>query len=74
MTRKEYYEKNKEKILLQCKLYRLNNAEAVKKTRQKTYQKNKDKINAYKKTWYLKNIEKIKEKKKIWITLKTLKN
>ena len=66
MTRKEYYEKNKEKILLQCKLYRLNNAEAVKKSRKKTYQKNKDKINAYKKTWYLKNIEKIKEKKKIY--------
>ena len=64
--RKEYYKKNREKVLAYQRLYRLNNKEAVKISRQKTYLKHKDKINAYKKQWYLKNFERIKEKKKIY--------
>ena len=75
-TKKEYYEKNKEKNKEHYKEYRDNNKDKAKeyqkeyrdnnKDKRKEYQKeyrdnNKDKAKEYKKEWYEKNKEKIKE-------------
>jgi hypothetical protein len=51
---KEYYEKNKEKILLKQKAYKEKNKEKILKDKKKYREENKDKIKDYAKT-YLKN-------------------
>jgi len=58
---KKYYQKNRLKILIKIKEYRLNNKEKKKLIDKKYYENNKEKINEKKKQYYLKNIEKIKE-------------
>lgn len=62
-TRKEYYEKNKEKDNLTSKEYRLNNLETVTKYYKEYYQENKISILQEKKEYYLKNKDTINEKK-----------
>ena len=51
---KEYYEKNKEKILLRQKAYKEKNKEKILKDKKKYREENKDKIKEYAKI-YLKN-------------------
>jgi len=61
---KEYYLKNKDKILEQQKKYKLKNKEKLIEYRREYYLKNKEKRNEYKKEYCLKNKEKISESKK----------
>ena len=57
---KEYYLKNKERLLEQHKVYYLKNKEYKKKQMNEYYLKNKEK----KKEYYLKNIEHIREQRR----------
>jgi hypothetical protein len=52
---KEYYLKNKEKILKQAEEYRKNNSNKIKISNKKTYLKNREKYNEKKKKHYVKN-------------------
>ena len=47
MHNKEYYEQNKEKVLIQKKEYREQNKEKLRIQRKEYYEQNRDKINAY---------------------------
>jgi len=58
---KDFYLKNKEKIITQTKQYKLNNIEHISKRCKKYYLKNKVKINKYNKEYKLKNLGKVKE-------------
>jgi endogenous inhibitor of DNA gyrase (YacG/DUF329 family) len=58
---KDFYLKNKEKIITQTKQYKLNNIEHISKRCKKYYLKNKVKIKKYNKEYKLKNLVKVKE-------------
>jgi hypothetical protein len=65
-TAKAYYERNREKILLQCKAYVKAN-----RTRRNAYQNawckaNRDKVKIYQKAWRIANREKRHARRKIW--------
>jgi len=75
---KEYYEKNKDKILKTHKKYKKNNKDKISKQKKEWYKKNKDKISKYykknkdkfqknNKELYEKNKEKILKRSKIKI-------
>ena len=81
-SQKEYYKKNKEKIIEKRKLYRENNKESLKEKRKLYIQNNKEKIKETARLYYQDNInrkkqisklyfennkELIKEKRKIYI-------
>ena len=66
---KKYYQKNRLKILLKVKQYRINNQEKKKLADKKYYENNKEKINKKKKEYYLKNINQIKEYHKKYASL-----
>ena len=57
---KEYYSKNRERILFQNKRYYQKNKERRKIYKKKYYQKNKERIRLYGKILYQKNKEKLK--------------
>jgi len=65
---KEYYLRNREKIMAQAKEYRLRNREKILTQKKEYYLRNKEKIKAqkkeYSKEYYLRNKEKIKAQKK----------
>jgi len=67
---KEYYIKNREKIIAYSKEYKENNKEKIKKTRKKQMKQwrinNSEKISEYNKKHYIKNKEKILEYGKKW--------
>ena len=75
---KEYYQKNRERILKRVKAYRLKNRDKInrkvkrirKKNRRKIhkhYRLNKARYNAYSKKWYWKNRHKVKvRRQKYW--------
>jgi len=78
--RRDYYQKNKEKMLLQRKLYRERNKEKikaryrnpeynkkVKEYQKERYQRNKIKINTNNKIWRLNNPEKVKIAQTKWV-------
>jgi len=69
LSYKEYYQKNRLKILLKVKEYRLNNQEKIKLSNKKYNLNNKEKINENKKEYYLKNIDKIKKYHKKYVSL-----
>ena len=69
LSDKEYYQKNKLKILFKVKEYRLNNKEKIKLSNKKYNLNNKEKINKKKKEYYLKNINQIKEYHKKYASL-----
>ena len=69
LSYKEYYQKNRLKILLKVKEYRLNNQEKIKLSNKKYNLNNKEKINKNKKEYYLKNIDKIKKYHKKYVSL-----
>ena len=58
---KDFYLKNKEKIITQTKQYKLNYIEHISKRCKKYYLKNKVKIKKYNKEYKLKNLVKVKE-------------
>ena len=69
LSYREYYQKNRLKILLKVKEYRLNNQEKIKLSNKKYNLNNKEKINKNKKKYYLKNIDKIKKYYKKYVSL-----
>jgi hypothetical protein len=69
LSDKKYYQKNRLKILIKVKEYRLNNKEKKKLIDKKYYENNKEKINEKKKQYYLKNINKIKKYHKKYVSL-----
>jgi hypothetical protein len=69
LSDKKYYQKNRLKILIKVKEYRLNNKEKKKLIDKKYYENNKEKINEKKKQYYLKNIDKIKRYHKKYVSL-----
>ena len=69
LSYKEYYQKNRLKILLKVKEYRLNNQEKIKLSNKKYNLNNKEKINKNKKEYYLKNMDKIKKYYKKYVSL-----
>jgi hypothetical protein len=69
LSDKKYYQKNRLKILIKVKEYRLNNKEKKKLIDKKYYENNKEKINEKKKQYYLKNIDKIKKYHKKYVSL-----
>ena len=69
LSYREYYQKNRLKILLKVKEYRLNNQEKIKLSNKKYNLNNKEKINKNKKEYYLKNMDKIKKYYKKYVSL-----
>lgn len=63
---KEYYQKNKEKILLNNKIYSTNNYEIIKIKKKEYAKKASERIKAYKKEYYIKNLELLKIKRKVY--------
>jgi hypothetical protein len=77
MNKKEYYKKNREKILNQVKKYRLENRDKISDKYKKYYNKNRDKRREYylenrdkilnqAKKYYLENRDKIREDHRKW--------
>lgn len=64
--KKEYYEKNKEKVKEKVKLYRENNLDKVKKTVKLNYDKNRDILLEYKKNYHIENKDKLDVLNSIW--------
>lgn len=60
-ARKDYYKKNKDRLLKQGKLYRQNNIEKYKQYYKIYREQNKEKIKARQQACYAKNIEKYRE-------------
>lgn len=59
-----WYERNKEKVLNNCKKYREKNKEKIRKAQKDYYNNNIEKEKKRKHIWYLKNRERIIEKQK----------
>ena len=66
LSYKEYYQKNRLKILLKAKEYNLNNKEKIKKNKKEYYLKNIDKIKKYYKKYVSLNKNKINKYKNEW--------
>ena len=58
---KQYYKKNKEKLIKYDKQYRHINKEKIRERGKKYYQKNKELINEYSRQYYQQNKEKLRE-------------
>ena len=61
---KQWYLKNREKVIELSRQWSLKNKNKLKKTSKERYFKNKDELKKKSKEWYLKNKDKIKEKRK----------
>jgi len=63
---KEHYQKNRNRILQQNRLWVQKNKEKLSEHKKQYYQQNKDKIISKRKEYYLNNKEKVKERMKLW--------
>ena len=66
VTTRKYYEKNRENLIEQSKIYRLANLEKVAASKKKHYRENKKEILGKQKEYYAKNVEKITAVNKNW--------
>lgn len=66
---KKYYQKNRLKILIKVKEYRLNNKEKYKLINKIYYENNKEKRNKQSRQYYLNNLNKIKKYYKKYVSL-----
>lgn len=64
--RKEYYDKNKQKLIERSNSYYKENTEKVLSTVKEYREKNKEKVKKQKVDYHIKNAEKIREKVKNW--------
>lgn len=66
VIKKEWEEKNREKVKQRNKKWRENNPEKVKKHSKESYLRNREKRVAWGKEYYLKNSDKVKERARKW--------
>lgn len=66
ISKKKYYEENKEKVLSDCKKYREDNKEWKVEYDKKYLEENRERLLEYKREYYQKNKEKAYEDSKAW--------